>query len=279
MTTWHAPLDTLARFARHPESLDEVTASSVEQHLVGCADCRAAVAGAADPLEVQLLWTEVADAIDRPRHTFAERALVRIGMPADLARAVGATPGLRLAWLVTTALLAAAAIATAREAGSDAPFLVLAPLVPLGAVLLAFLPTEEPGGEAATATPLYGAALAMRRVLAVLVPTFLILAVAGLAQPQLAAGGALWVLPGLAVVLGSLALATVVRITVAASVVAMSWLTLLASVSALDGRSIPLANTPIFDAIGQAGALTVALVGAVGLYARRDRFSTLEVSW
>jgi hypothetical protein len=279
MTTWHAPPDTLARFARHPESLDDVTASSVEQHLVVCADCRSAVAGAVDPVELEHSWAEVADVIDRPMRTFSERVLERVGLPSDLARVVGATPGLRLAWLATTVLLAAAAIATARDTGSDAPFLVIAPLVPLGAVLLAFFPAEEPGGEAAAAAPMYGAALVMRRVIAVLVPTFLILAVAGLAQPQLAAGGALWVLPGLALVLGSLALATVVRITVAASALAMTWLTLLASVSVLDGRAISLADTAVFGAVGQVAALAIALVAAVGLYARRDRFSTLEVTW
>lgn len=279
MTAWHAPSDTLARFARHPESLDEITASSVEQHLIGCDDCRAMVAGAADPVLLRSSWDEVADVIDRPTHTFTERALTRLGMPPDLARVVGATPGMRLAWFATTVLLAAAAIAVAHDNGTDAPFLVLAPLVPLGAVLLAFLPTEEPGGEAAAATPMHGATLVMRRVLAVLVPTFVILAIAGLAQPNLAGGGALWVLPGLALVLGSLALATVVRVTVAAGVLAMSWLTLLASVSVLDGRKVPLADTPVFEVVGQSAALTLALIAAAALYARRDRFSTMEVTW
>ncbi|MGH9274953.1 MAG: hypothetical protein ACRDZU_09935 [Acidimicrobiales bacterium] len=279
MTTWHAPSDTLARFARHPESLDDVTASSVEQHLIGCADCRGAVARAADPLSLRSSWDEIADVIDRPTHTFAERVLNRLGMPPDLAQVVGATPGMRVAWFATTVLLATAAILVARDNGTDAPFLVLAPLVPLGAVLLAFFPTEEPGGEAAAATPMFGAALVMRRVLAVLVPTFAILAAAGLAQPNLAAGGALWVLPGLALVLGSLALATFVRVTVAAGVLAGAWLTLLASVSVLDGRRLALAHTAVFEAAGQSAALAIALIAAAALYARRDHFSTMEVTW
>lgn len=279
MTTWHAPADTLARFARHPESLDEVTASSVEQHLIGCAACRAAVAGAADPLLLQSSWDEIADVIDRPTHTFAERTLLRLGMSPDLARVVGATPGMRLAWFATTMFLAAVAILAARENGSDAPFLVLAPLVPLGAVLLAFFPTEEPGGEAAAATPMFGAALVMRRVLAVLVPTFAILAVVGLAQPDLAGGGALWVLPGLALVLGSLALATFVRVSIAAGVLAVAWLTVVTSVSVLDGRRVALAHTAVFEAAGQSAALALALLATAALYARRDHFSTMEVTW
>lgn len=279
MTTWHAPPDTLARFARSPESLDDVTASSVEQHLIVCADCRAGVSGTADPVALRSSWDDVADVIDRPRHTFVERQLNRLGMPADLARVVGATPGLRLAWLATTVLLATAAIAIARDTGSDSAFLVLAPLVPLGSVALAFLPTEEPGGEAAAVTPMFGPALVVRRSLAVLVPTFVILAVAGFALPDLAVGGALWILPGLALTLSTLALATYVRANIAAGTLALGWVTLLASVSILDGRTLPVAETAVFGLLGQAIALALVLLAAGGLFSRRDHFSTMEVTW
>jgi hypothetical protein len=279
MTTWHAPPDTLARFARTPESLDAATASSLEQHLVACADCRAVVAGAAEPLALGESWAGIADEIDRPRTTVVERLLERLGMPGDTARIVGATPGLRLAWLATTILLAAAAIAAARDTGSDSAFLVLAPLVPLGSVLLAFLPAEDPAGEAAIATPMHGATLVMRRTVAVLVPTFLILAIAGLALPDLTAGAALWILPGLALALGTLVLATYVRAPVGAATLAIGWLALLASVSVLDGRRVPLIDTPVFGLVGQAVAFALILVFAAGLYARRDHFSTMEVTW
>lgn len=279
MTTWHAPSAVLVQFARSPESLDEVTASSLEEHLIRCADCRAVVADAADVRALRTSWAEVVDDIDHPRHTFAARTLVRLGMPDDLARVVGATPGLRLAWLATTVALAAAAIATARDTGSDAPFLLLAPLVPLGAVALAFLPIEEPGGEAAAATPLFGAALVIRRSLAVLVPTFAILAIAGLAQPDRADGGAVWILPGLALTLGSLALATYVRVASATIALAMGWAILVTSVSGLDGRRVPIAETQVFSPLGQVVALAVIFTAAGTLYLRRDRFSTMEVTW
>lgn len=278
-STWHAPPDALARFARSPEAIDDVTASSIEEHLIHCASCRAGVAGAADTLELGRSWNEVADAVDRPRITVIERLLVRLGMPDDMARIVGATPGLRLAWLATTVLLAAAAIATARDTGSDTAFLVLAPLVPLGSVALAFLPTEEPGGEVAPATPLFGVSLMLRRSLAILAPTFAILAIAGLAQPDFTAGGGLWVLPGLALALGSLALATYVRATSATVALAVGWVSLLASVSLLDGRRVPIAETVVFGLIGQSAALVLVLVSVGGLYFRRDHFSTMEVIW
>lgn len=279
MTTWHAPHDVLVRFSSAPEALDDVTAASVEQHLVACGDCRAVVAAAADPALLDRSWQQVVDVVDRPRPSLVERLLHHLGMPADIARAVGATPALRLAWLATLLLLSAAALAISRDTRSAAAFLVLAPVVPIGSVVLAFLPTEEPGGEAATATPRYGAALVLRRVVAVLVPTFVILAVAGLAVPERAAGGALWVLPALALALGCLALGTVIRLTTAAGLLASGWLVVVASVTVLDGRSIALADTPVFAPVGQGLFLALTLTALLGLYARRDRFSTMEVVW
>jgi hypothetical protein len=279
MTTWHAPTDTLVRFARAPEALDEVTASSVEQHLVACAECRTVVARAVAPTVLTDSWDRVADIIDRPPRNVVERMLERIGMPDDMARVVGATPGLRLAWLGTVVLLAAGAIATARQGGFGGGFLFLAPLVPLGSVLLAFLPTEEPGGEASGATPMYGAGLMMRRAVAVLAPTFAILGLAGLALPDLSTESAMWVLPSLALALASLALSTVLRPALAVAGLALTWLAVVVSVSVLDGRRVPLADTAVFGRVGQTAALAVALLAAAGLYARRDRFSTMEVTW
>lgn len=276
--TWHATPELLGRFARAPEALDEVTASSVEQHLVACADCRATVAAAADPVALRQSWSKVADAIDRPRVTAVERVLVRLGMPEDQARVVGATPGLQAAWLATTVLLAVAAVALGREHGNEAPFLALAPLLPLGSVLLTFLPTEEPGGEVAAATPRFGAGLVLWRALAGLVPSFVVLALAGIALPDLVVA-ARWLLPGLALAVGSLALSTYVRPVPAIAALAAGWVVLLASVQALDGRRVALAATAVFSPGGQLLATALSLVAAALLYVRRDRFSTLEVTW
>ncbi|MFZ6003012.1 MAG: hypothetical protein ACOYXM_03690 [Actinomycetota bacterium] len=278
MKTWHATTDSLVQFARSPEALDDVTASSIEQHLTSCAECRAAVTAAAGPGALERSWAAVADLVDRPHRTYSERVLVRLGLPIDMARVVGATPALRTAWLATTVLLAVAATAVARDAGSDAPFLVVAPVVPLGSVFLAFLPAEEPAGEAAAATPLFGAGLVLRRAAAVLVPTFAVLLAAGLAQRGATAGAA-WILPGLALTFGSLALATYMRAAVAAGTLAMSWLTLLTLVSVFDGQQLPVARTAVFQPLGQACALGLSLLAAAALYTRRDRFATIEATW
>jgi hypothetical protein len=278
MTTWHAPPDVLTRFALEPEALDDVTASSVEQHLVACETCRAAVSSATPASELEASWVEIVDRVDRPKTTFSERLLTRVGMPNDLARVVGATPGLRLAWLATIAFLALGAVQVARQRDTEVLFLVVAPLLPLGSVLVTFLPAEEPGGEAASATPLHGAGVVIRRAAAALVPTFLILAAASVALPHVAEG-ARWLLPGLALALGSLVLATWIRPVLAVAAVAATWVGTLVAVRVAEARSIPLDRTVVFELQGQLVALAVALIAAVLLYARRDRFSTVEVTW
>lgn len=278
MTPWHAPASVLAEFARSPEQLDDVTAASVEQHLIGCAECRAAVADATAPLALEGSWAAVADVIDRPRTTVTEGLLSRLGVPPELSRVVGATPGLRLAWLGTIVLLAAGAVAISRDSGSEGLFLALAPLLPLGSVLLTFLPTDEPGGEAAAATPLYGAGVLIRRTVASLVPTFAILVAASIALPHLG-HGARWLLPGLALALGSLAGSTYTRPIVAIPALGLAWLGLLTLVRVAAGRHVALASTEVFTLPGQATALGLALVAAAIVHHRRDRFSTVEVTW
>ena len=56
---WHASAAVLDRFARDPAGLDAATAASVETHLVACADCRSAVARAADPSFAAGTWAAI----------------------------------------------------------------------------------------------------------------------------------------------------------------------------------------------------------------------------
>jgi hypothetical protein len=276
--SWHVTEDVLVRYARQPELVDDVTASSVEQHLVACADCRAAVAAAADAGALELSWAAIVDEIDQPRSWAAEGVLTRVGVPASLSRLVAATPGLQLAWLAAVLVVAAAAVLLARRAGADGPFLVVAPLVPLGAVALAFLPLAEPAGEAGVATPMHGAGLALRRAIAVLAPTMVLLGAAGLALPELAAGSFRWVLPGLGLAVGSLALATFVRVPVAIAAMAGLWLAVLGA-SRVGPVRRPIVDAAVFQAPGQLASVTVVLVAAAVIAGRRDRFDTVEVSW
>jgi hypothetical protein len=274
-TDWHVPDPLLTRFARNPETLDDDTAASIEEHVVRCAECRSAVHHAVDPAELASSWDLVADHIDRPAATVVERALQLIGMHDGMARLVSATPALSGAWLAAVLTIAAAALAVSRASGADGAYLVLAPLGPLAAVGVTFLAAADPAGEAGVSTPLHGFGLTLRRAVAVLAPTFLLLAGLGLALPGF--GGAVsWVLPALALAIGSLALGTWLRVEVASGVLAVLWLAWLAGVRRVEGPDAALADTVAFSAAGQATCAVLAVLAALVLVQRSAHYDTLE---
>ena len=276
-TTWHVPPTLLQRFIADPLGIDDVTASSIEAHVVECAACRSEMAAAADPGAVAASWDLIADRIDRPRVTLTERLLRWLGVDSGMARLLMATPGLRVAGLAAIVLLSAAAVATSRRTGAEGPFLLFAPLTPLLMVGLSFAPSDDPASEAGLATPMHGAGLLMRRAAAVLSVTFVALGAASLALPDLGAEAAAWVLPALALTLASLALATWLRVGVAVSLLAGVWITLVPALRWSAGRGLSYAESPTFSLAGQLTALAVALVATALIVVRRDRFSTTEV--
>lgn len=275
-STWHAAPDALARFALDPAGLDDSSAASIETHLVTCDRCRAEVARLADPARTATSWDAVADRIDRPRVSLIQHVLQFLGISSGSARLAAATPGLRLSGVGAVAALTALAVAAARNAEASGPFLVLAPLIPLAAVALTFAATADPAGETGLATPLHGGGLVMRRAAAVLVLAFAVLAIGAVAAPSLGPAPLAWILPGTAISLGSLALATWVRVESAACGLAVAWITALGVARYLDGFDAPVASTALFAPAGQAVALTLTLLALAVVMARADRFSTLE---
>jgi hypothetical protein len=277
--SWHAAPDALARFARTPELLDDVTASSVEQHLLACDACRAVVADAAAPTAIAASWLAVAQVIDQPQPSVLERLLSRLGVREDTARLVAATGGLQLAWLGTVVVLACAAVAVSGDEGSDAFFLVVAPLLPLAATALAFLPATDPSSETGIATALHGVGVAIRRAIATVVPTLAVLALLTPALPEASARSAAWLLPSLALAASSLLLATLVRMPVAVGLAAAGWVAALATLRAAPGIGGPIGESPAFGPGGQLTAVAVLAMAVSGLVLRRDRFATMEVDW
>lgn len=276
--TWHVDTDLLVRYARASEAVDGPSAASVEAHLIRCAECRDVVAGAAVPAEVEASWAMVADAIDRPPEPLVARVLGLVGVPSESVRLVAATRELALGWFLAVVGCAAVAVFLAHETDSPAPFLAVAPLVPVFVVWLVFTPLADPAGEAGVATPLAGAGLLVRRLLAVELPAVFALALASLLVPGGWLGAMAWLLPGLALGACAVALATSVRVVTAATVVTAAWSAVLAAV-ALTDRVPTLAEAIVFRPSGQTLAGAVGL-GAVALcWYRRDRFATLEVTW
>lgn len=275
--TWHVPSDVIARFADDPTRLDPATGSSVETHLVACRPCRDQLNSFADQAWLEASWAGVADRVDRPRRTALERLLDRAGMASGPARLISSTPGLRMASIAAVAVLTALAVLATRQTDSLGPFLTIAPLVPLAAIGITFAPVSDPIGEAGAATAVNGPRLTLIRVTAALATSLLVLAVGGLAVPQFGSTSFLWVIPGLALALGSLALGTWFPIERAVAGLAATWLIAVGAAWRLRGVGEPMSETPLFAPPGQLVLLTAAVVGALVLAARIDRYSTLEV--
>lgn len=272
---WHAPPALLTRFAADPSAIDDTTAGSLEAHLVSCPSCRRALNGAAGPALVDASWSAIAERIDAPRQHVVLRLLGSIGVSSALARILAATPSLQAAGLAAIVAVATAAVVASRTAGALGPFLLIAPLAPLAAVAATFAASADPGGEAGVATPLHGVGLVVRRAVAVLAVTFVTLGVAAFALPELGPHAAAWVVPGLALALGAVALGTWVRVEVAVSLLAGGWLLAVSTVWWAGDRG-PVADTATFAASGQLTALAIAAAAATLVAVRRDRFATLE---
>lgn len=275
-TDWHAPPELLAWFAHDPAALDDMTAASVEAHLVVCDNCRKQMTAAVGPALVTTSWDAIADRIDQPRPALLERVLHRIGVGNGLGRLLAATPSFQGAGLLAICVLAAGAVVLSLTVDARGPFLVMAPLVPLAAVAASFAPAADPAGEAGVATPMHGAGLVIRRAIAVVGVTFGVLGAAALALPDLGPAAAAWLLPSLALALGTLALGTWLRVEVAAGVLTGAWLLGVSSVWWLAGHDVPLADSAAFTVTGQMTALAAAVVAATIAATRRDHFATLE---
>lgn len=275
-TDWHASHDLLARFADDPGALDDMAASSIEAHLVTCADCRRVLSATVDPALAAASWEAISDHIDQPGTTLGERFLRRLGVDDGLARILAATPALRAVGVLSIATLAIGAALLSRVADAAGPFLVLAPLAPLAAVAVAFAPVSDPAGEAGVAAALHGFGLVVRRAAVVLAATFALLGLAALAVPELGSTATAWVLPALALSLSAMALSTWTRVEIAAGSLSAGWMFTVWSVRWFSDRPIAYPDTATFQLAGQSIALAVALAAAAVLLLRRDRYATVE---
>lgn len=270
---WHALPGVLQQMAHDPIGLDPATAGSVEQHLLVCAACRNELAASADPELALTSWGEVADRIDRPSRSVLERVLGRLGASSGSAQLVDATPGLRSSGLLGLILLTGVAVATAREVDATGPFLFAAPLVPLVAVALTFLPAANPAGEAALATPVHGAGLLLRRA-AVLLPVVLVLLLAGtLAMPGIGLASLAWLLPASALTASCLALGTWIRMEHSLAALTLAWCGVVGLVVRLDWRVGSIADSPPFGTVGQLVAFGLTVVGLSLIAGRFDRLA------
>ena len=253
--------DLLERYANG--DIDALQAYSVEAHLPSCADCRGQIATLADGARLISTWDAIEQRLDAPRRGPVEAGLMRVRVPEHVAR-LGATPALRLSWLLACAIVLVGAVwvASRREEGLYW-FLVLAPLLPLAGVALAYGPDVEPTNEIGLAAPMRSFALLLLRALAVLVTTTAMAAVAALALPGLHWTAAAWLTPALGLTLASLALATRMPPLAACGSLAATWVLVTAA-----GWRLAQEPLVVFGPAGQISCALLALVAALVL--RRD---------
>ncbi|WFB11617.1 zf-HC2 domain-containing protein [Streptomyces sp. LX-29] len=160
------------------------------------------------------------------------RRLGRAGLPGRTGRLGrvlwAAGPALRGAWVIAVLLVCAGAVGLAYGADVDGVrplLLALAPLLPPAGVAMSYGPSADPAHEIALASPSGALRLLLTRSAAVLAVSLPLLTAAGAVVPDGPGvpGAAAWLLPGLALTLGCLALGSYLGCTAAAGLLSGAW--------------------------------------------------------
>lgn len=225
MTTqaWHADADLLAAYV--DGRLDAIGGASVEQHLTRCADCREAIRPHTDARALERAWIGIRDAIESPPLPMPMRLARRAGVPDATTVLLAAAASLRTAWLVGALLALAFATLAAALSGPEllAPFLLVAPMVPVLGVAAAYGSYDDPL-ETLVATAPYGRTrLILVRAVAVLVSALPFALALGLLLPGPPWVAVAWLGPALALIPVLLAVSSFVGPRTGSSVVAIGW--------------------------------------------------------
>lgn len=270
MSNWHVARDLIDRFAAN-EPLDHVTEASIEQHIATCGRCQRRVAERHSNDLVDRVWSGVAARMDESESSIVERWLTGAGIEPAPARILTATPGLSAATVAAVVLVVGAVVWASRAADAAGLFLALAPVVPTVLVAASFATNVEPGGECTLATPEFGLALLLRRVLAVETLALLVLGVGSLFVSFDGARAMAWLLPATALSACTVAAGTRWPTPRSATVLLAAWFAALAVAESIGGDrgGPPFADTPVFGPAGQLTALAF-LVGSIGVvYSQR----------
>lgn len=267
---WHVDDELLARYV--DGSADAAGGSSVEQHVLRCADCRARVnvlAGARpEATLVDEVWSRLEEELQAPRLSPVERLLARLGMPPDEALLLWAAPAFRTPWLAATvATLAFATLAaTVNDVKGLFLFLIVAPLLPVAGVAMAYGPDADPSFEVTASTPYSDLRLVLLRTVAVLATTVPLTVVAGLLLPGQDGIALAWLAPSLAAVATTMAASTWTTVTRAAIGVSVLWAAFVAVVAgpglAAPSLAVDETRIPVYAALAVVSLVVVWLRGS-----------------
>ena len=235
-----------------------------------CDPCGRRLAEQLDSPIVDEVWSRLAVDLVAPRTSLVERLLARLGASSRDALLVWTAPAFRSSWLAAALVTLGFALwaAAASETRGLSLFLLVAPLLPVAGVALAYGPEADPVHELSVAAPYSSLRLLLLRTLAVLATTAPLTVVAGALAPGATAVPAAWLLPGLACVATTLAASTWVGVSRAAVGVAVAWFVV---VVGLAGG--PASGTPV-RALDPPALLAYALlapVAAAVLWTRSHR--------
>jgi hypothetical protein len=263
--SWHL---TPAQIDEYVSStVDDVTAMSVEAHLMHCTPCRSLIP--ADDAWLADSWADLRDVVDRPRAGLLERGLTALGLRQTTAKLLTATPRLYRAWLVATVVVLAAALLSAHHLPRGSLlFAFTAPVVPLVGVAVAYGRGVDPAHTLTSVTPMAGQRLLFLRSCAVLVPALVMCTVAAVLMPSPTTlwNAGFWLLPSLVLVAGSLLLSRWLHMSAAGAAVGVLWLAAVATLTFTD--HVPVLE--LFAPVSQLwwAAALAALVCAIVLRVR-----------
>jgi hypothetical protein len=274
----HPAASMLANYAAGTAGAD--TAWSVEAHLAACVSCRRELSAHADAERLARNRSAVLARATLPDGR-AGRALRRFGVPDHVVRLLAATPSLRRSWLLSVlGVLAVVTVETifVEHAGPGGPpgqgglmpFLLVAPLLVLASVAVAFVPALDPAHRLAVAAPFSGLTLLLARAVSALAAAVIPVICAAFFVPGPRWLPAALLLPSLALCATALAAATVMGPLAAVIGSGALWVL---PVVALAATHPPLMAVQWH---AQFACAVVVLTAAIVLFVRHDRF---EFGW
>jgi hypothetical protein len=266
MSEWH--VDESLWLAYEAGRLGVDLEDSIEAHVTRCARCQETAAAAVAESDLAPVWEAVALDVATPVPSAPLRWLRRIGLHEHDTVLLSASDGLYLPWLVAVCGAFVCAAATGfLQARQDTAFLLLAPLVPVLAVVAAYDATD-PLREVQAATPYSRLRLAVLRTPAALVVALPLTTAVGLLVPGLQPLAFAWLLPGLGLTTATLVLLTWFDAWPSATTAGIGWTCVVAVLAERD------ATLTIVAPGAQLTALAVAVAMAALLIARSTALTT-----
>lgn len=220
---WHAEPALLKAYL--DGRLDAILGASLERHIDGCARCRTAIADVMEPALLDAAWTQVRHRVEVPQPPRLVRFAQRLGLPDWAAVLLSASASLRLAWLVGAVVaLGFATVAAVLSQGAIWPFLLVAPLMPVIGVALAYGDGDDPFEALAVPTPVGRPRLILLRTIGVVVTAIPPAIVLGLFLPGPTWIAVAWLGPALAMIPMLLALAGVIGARYASTLLSLAWI-------------------------------------------------------